>query len=185
MENPIKHEIDKLTTPIIKGERPIYYLITADKLNNLKRESIIGDILFALFSIMIGLSISEKAWGYFIVGFILLLLSLFFYWNKFVMIRNTKESGEVESLEFQSEKIDEKKLTIIKAEYGTHPDKIVDVTEKLKEKISADTLSFIVSNELVDKDPDPGIVKKLRVEYSLGRNKITKTFIEHNQLQIP
>jgi len=91
-------EINKIKTPIIKEERPIYYLINENNLDDIKEKSIIADITFTLFSIFISLVISYKNLIY---GIIFLIFSIFFWKSKSKSIKQTKKSDEIDSLEFK------------------------------------------------------------------------------------
>jgi hypothetical protein len=179
-------EINKLKNPIIKGERPIYFFVSKDKLTNLKKNSFLGDVCFALFSALLGWGLTSDTITIIFVSIVPLILSFYFYWEKTSIIKKTERSGKVSSFEADVEDTKNASLEIIKASYGTHPGKVVDVTKKLRSEIVNNSLSLKVSNELVDgNDPDKGIVKVLKVEYGIGGQRIEKTFEEHTELKIP
>jgi len=78
-------------------------------------------------------------------------------------------------------------LQIIKATYGTHPDKIRDVTQKLVDKIEGSKLSIYVHNDTLvpGDDPDKGAAKKLFIEYKLNNEVRTKTVDEYLTAVLP
>jgi len=177
-------EINKISNPIIKGRRPVYYFISEEKLNNLKYDSIIGDITFALFSISIAASISEKNWIYSLFGVFFLIFSIYFYSRKFVSIKEAQSSGEVQSFEYEATEGDENKLRIIKAIYGTPPDKVIDITENLNKDIVDNKLSRTVSNDIAG-DPNKGAKKSLEIEYKIGNKIIQKRYTEGEVINLP
>ena len=75
-----------------------------------------------------------------------------------------------------------KVLVITKAQYGAQ-DKWVDVTDKLADAVAADGISVTASNGLAG-DPIHGVVKELRVEYTLGGEKKTAVVPENEQFEI-
>jgi hypothetical protein len=78
-------------------------------------------------------------------------------------------------------------LKIVKATYGTHPDKIRDVTQKLVDKIGDNKLSIYVHNDTLvpGDDPDKGAPKKLFVEYKFNNEVRTKTVAEYLTATLP
>ncbi len=75
-----------------------------------------------------------------------------------------------------------KVLVITKAEYGAQ-DKWVDVTDKLADAVVGNGISVTSSNGLAG-DPINGVVKALRVEYTLGGEKKTAVVPEKEQFEI-
>jgi len=75
-----------------------------------------------------------------------------------------------------------KKLNILKAEYKTE-NKSIDVTDKLKKMVKDNQLNIIASNDLAG-DPDPGIVKVLKIDYQFGDGDIKKVTIPESELKI-
>lgn len=78
-------------------------------------------------------------------------------------------------------------LTIHRAIYGVldgEPQNQVDITARIKACVSGDSLNEIVNGKLVGKDPAKGQVKQLRVDYSLGEQRLTKTVRENETLEI-
>ena len=75
-----------------------------------------------------------------------------------------------------------KVLVITKAEYGAE-DKWVDVTGKLADAVAGNGISVTSSNGLAG-DPINGVVKALRVEYTLGGEKKTAVVPEKEQFEI-
>lgn len=69
-------------------------------------------------------------------------------------------------------------LKIIEAKYGVFPPEgVADVTEALNARIKDGSLNVLAGNHLLDSDPAPGIVKELRVEYSMG-GQVYKTSVK-------
>jgi hypothetical protein len=76
------------------------------------------------------------------------------------------------------------KLVIVKAVYGDLPDgQKTDVTDKVKEMVKDDRLSVEASNDNFG-DPADGIVKKLKVDYTIGGTARSKTVNEGETLKI-
>ena len=75
-----------------------------------------------------------------------------------------------------------KVLVITKAEYGAQ-ETWVDVTDKLAEAVTGNGISVTSSNGLAG-DPINGVVKELRVEYTLGGEKKTAVVPEKEQFEI-
>jgi HEAT repeat protein len=76
------------------------------------------------------------------------------------------------------------KLKIVKALYGALPDgNKADVTAKVQEMVTGDTLSVDASNDNFG-DPAGGMVKKLRVEYEFDGAKKSKEVDENGTLTI-
>lgn len=182
-------EVYKISNPIIKGKRPVYFFISDNELRILKNDSIMGDITFALFSITIGVSISEKNWIYFLFGLAFLFISIYFYLRKHKSINETFSSGEVESYEFKTQDIEGNQLQIIKAIYGTPPNRIVDRTDLLNSKVENGKLILHVDNRSLecegDKDPDKSVNKALDIEYSIGNTIIKKRYKEYDNVNLP
>lgn len=76
-------------------------------------------------------------------------------------------------------------LKIIKAEYGYFlPEGMVDVTDILSSRIQDKCLQVSADNSLAN-DPAPGVVKELRLEYSVGGQLYKVTVAESEKLIIP
>ncbi len=60
----------------------------------------------------------------------------------------------------------------------------VDVTAKLSQKISNNTLELVVSNDLFG-DPDPGFIKTLEVRYSINATEFIVQVAEEETLFLP
>ncbi|MHB9068378.1 MAG: HEAT repeat domain-containing protein [Pirellulaceae bacterium] len=76
-----------------------------------------------------------------------------------------------------------KTLAITKAEYGAQ-NTWIDVTEQLVGAMQDDGISIRAGNELAGTDPVPGVVKSLRVAYTLGGQPQSVTVPEGGQLQL-
>ncbi len=76
------------------------------------------------------------------------------------------------------------KLVIVKAVYGDLPDGgKTDVTDKVKEMVKDNALSVEATNDNFG-DPADGIVKKLKVDYTIGGVAASKTVNEGETLTI-
>lgn len=76
-----------------------------------------------------------------------------------------------------------KVLTILKAEYGAN-NTWVDVTEQVVGAMAENGVSVHSGNELTGTDPVPGVVKTLRIAYTLGDEKKEATVKEGDPLQV-
>jgi hypothetical protein len=76
------------------------------------------------------------------------------------------------------------KIVITKAMYGDLPDgEKTDVTDKVKDKVTGDSLSVKASNDLFG-DPANGVAKKLKVDYTFDGKEKSKTVDEDETLTI-
>ncbi|MBC7288567.1 MAG: DUF3395 domain-containing protein, partial [Armatimonadetes bacterium] len=97
--------------------------------------------------------------------------------------------GEVLQLPRQGETGE---LVIERALYGDLPDDpwrelramTVDVTQQLQKMVTDNHLEVVASNAIAG-DPAPNIVKELRVDYTLGGHRYTKTVRENSTLVLP
>lgn len=80
-----------------------------------------------------------------------------------------------------------KKLNIelITAVYGAPGDskKSMDVRKVLQQQLDLRDYNFAISNDLVGRDPAPGIVKTLTLKYTLDGKTITKTVRENETIR--
>jgi len=74
-------------------------------------------------------------------------------------------------------------IFIIKAEYKTNK-KSVDISRQLTEKILNNELHIIVTNEIAG-DPDPGMVKSLKIKYYYQGKLYEQEIKEGQRLDIP
>ncbi|MBI2175022.1 MAG: DUF3395 domain-containing protein [Candidatus Omnitrophica bacterium] len=74
-------------------------------------------------------------------------------------------------------------VKIISARYGS-PDKYIDVSSVLTQRISASGLTVIADNKLGG-DPCPGVVKEMIVEYEYRGQRWTKNVKENEDLKLP
>jgi hypothetical protein len=74
-------------------------------------------------------------------------------------------------------------LEIIKAVYGSNR-KSIDITFQLSELIENDKLKFTVNNTIAG-DPDIGVVKILKIKYSVNGVVYDKEFKEDQEVNIP
>jgi hypothetical protein len=76
------------------------------------------------------------------------------------------------------------KLVVKKARYGVPNGKSKDVTEKVAELVSGDTLNVVATNDLFG-DPEIGQPKRLTVDYTLDGKPESKFVAEQEMLVIP
>ena len=76
-------------------------------------------------------------------------------------------------------------IEIISAIYGAPDDssKSMDVRKVLQRQLDLRDYNFAIRNDLVGKDPAPGIVKALTLKYTLDGKTITKTVPENQTIQ--
>ncbi|QDT59338.1 Cytochrome c [Stieleria bergensis] len=76
-------------------------------------------------------------------------------------------------------------IEIISAIYGAPDDssKSIDVRKVLQRQLDLRDYNFAIRNDLVGKDPAPGIVKALTLKYTLDGKTITKTVPENQTIQ--
>ena len=88
-------------------------------------------------------------------------------------------------MEFEENEND--KLIIVKAIYGTFPDKTIDITKNIIDKMDNGKLSFEVLNSEIanGSDPDKGAIKSLEIEYKIGNQIIKRSFKEYEQVELP
>lgn len=93
--------------------------------------------------------------------------------SKFLILQEANKATVDELLE----------LAILEAKYYTSSASF-DVTSKLQSLIVNNTLDTIANNDLVG-DPHPGVVKKLKIKYSVGREVYEKEFGEGELIHLP
>ena len=76
-------------------------------------------------------------------------------------------------------------IELISAVYGAPGDskKSMDVRKVLQQQLDLRDYNFAISNDLVGKDPAPGIVKTLTLKYKLDGKTITKTVRENGTIR--
>jgi hypothetical protein len=198
----------------IKGRQVTYFLTTAEDLNNIQSNGIIGDIFAILTSIAIGglisvlltkstdielrtetLNILDILLYVFItLGLILGLFTVYFYSKTFKTIEIIKDSGVVKSFtnvdgtDGETEKPEETIIKESKLEIIKAMyytnKKGFDITEELRDMVIEDRLETVASNEIKG-DPDPGTVKKLNVTYKYNGLTVVKEFTEQDNIIIP
>lgn len=175
-------DLNNLVQTKIKGRTETYYLVTENDLEQIKSNNILGDIAFALFSVTFGLFITSVNYLLLIVSLALLAIAIFFYYFKYSLIHRIKHSGEIE--DFKVPKKASEELRITKATYGASS-RTVDITEKLTNLIEDNKLSTQATNALVQRDPTPGVVKSLYIEYEHRGLKLSKKFTENDFVDLP
>lgn len=78
------------------------------------------------------------------------------------------------------------KLEIVKAIYGVleDPKRCIDVTEHLRKMVKNNVLFVVASNQIAG-DPAYGIVKKMRVDYTIDGKPYTITVNENEVVELP
>ncbi len=76
------------------------------------------------------------------------------------------------------------KFKIVKATYGTHSEKIIDITEQLNKSIVNGTLTIQLTNR-IGGDPDEGISKKGKIKYAFFGVEQEKEFDENSNISLP
>lgn len=94
--------------------------------------------------------------------------------SKFLVIQHAQDATVEEISE----------LNILEAKYFTEPTIYFDATSKLQSLIKNNTLDTIANNELVG-DPQHGVVKKLKVKYSIGSEIYEKEYNEGELIHLP
>ncbi|MFH1955040.1 MAG: hypothetical protein ABIL06_25930 [Pseudomonadota bacterium] len=95
-------------------------------------------------------------------------------------LKNIVRGGEFQCYRLS---ISEIPFKIIKAIYGTDNNS-VDVTRELTSQIKGSNIDTFVVNQLLGGDPDPGVVKTLRVEYVRNGEVYTKKIQEGARIQL-
>lgn len=181
-------------TKIVKKE-VVFHLVTKDDLATLSTRSWIADIIFALMSIAAGgwissvLSDNESKYVYIfatitIIAFIisiLLFISCKMTASKILNTSATASEPLEETADEHEQPFSEK--NILSAFYFT-PRKNVDVTEKVR-SLYKENQSFKIDNASMGLDPEPGVVKQLKVNYCLNGEKLEKTFQERENISLP
>ena len=88
---------------------------------------------------------------------------------------------------FDGEMTQQAALVIHRAVYGVldgDASEQSDVTDRVRARVSNNSISEVVKWSLVGKDPAKGKVKELLVEYSLGEKRLTATAKENETLEI-
>jgi hypothetical protein len=93
------------------------------------------------------------------------------------------EDTGAEKPKSQADEGQSKKLEIIEAVYRTHKHSM-DVTHKLNQRISNNTLDIVASNAIAG-DPHPGFVKDLVIKYKVNGKEHTRTFPEKAKVVLP
>lgn len=184
----IEKDDDKLIKNTIKGRSEVYYLVAEKDLNNLKANSLFGDMFFLLASLSLAGYFSKQDYVFLLLfGLIFLAFAVYYYYVKYGFIKDIKSSGEVTSINAEAStkeyKNENEELRIIQATYGT-PSKSIDVTKKLNELIQNGKLNTTASNRLAG-DPDVGTVKTLEVKYENNGILITKKYNENEAVNLP
>ena len=181
-------------TKIIKKE-VVFHLVTKEDLTTLSSKSWLADVTFALMSIAAGgwissaLSGIESKYVYVfatitIIAFIISLLLFVSCKRTASKILNTSAKTS-EPLEESTEERQQpfSEMNILSAFYFTSQ-KNVDVTVKIR-SLYKENSSFKIDNESMGLDPEYGVVKHLKVKYSLNGKTLEKTFQEGQNISLP
>ncbi len=181
-------------TKIVKKE-VVFHLVTKDDLATLSTRSWYADITFALMSIAAGgwissaLSDIESKYVYIfatitIIAFIIsLILFVSCKWTASKILNTSATASEPldETTDEHEQPFSE--MNILSALYFT-PRKKVDVTAKIR-SLYKENQSFKIDNESMGLDPEYGVVKHLKVKYSLNGKTLEKTFQEGQNISLP
>lgn len=181
-------------TKIVKKE-VVFHLVTKDDLATLSTRSWIADLVFALMSIAAGgwissaLSDIESKYVYIfatitIIAFIIsLILFVSCKWTASKILNTSATASEPldETTDEHEQSFSEK--NILSALYFT-PRKKVDVTAKIR-SLYKENSSFKIDNESMGLDPEYGVVKQLKVKYSLNGKTLEKKFQEGQNICLP
>lgn len=181
-------------TKIVKKE-VVFHLVTKDDLATLSSKSWLADLVFALMSIAAGgwissvLSDIESRYVYIfatitIIAFIIsLILFVSCKWTASKILNTSATASEPldETTDEHEQSFSE--MNILSALYFT-PRKKVDVTAKIR-SLYKENQSFKIDNESMGLDPEYGVVKHLKVKYSLNGKTLEKTFQEGQKISLP
>ena len=198
----------------IKGRKVTYFLTTEDDLQNLRSNSLLGDVFSTLAALSAGGVIStllSRATGIqlaaqtasvlqillYVFGVATLAFVLFagyFHYQSFVAIRRIKRSGAVTQLSSPEKPSPRVVLEQVPAPADSEleiikaeywTDKVrLDVTDALRCMIVNGRLETTASNDIKG-DPDYGKVKMLTIQYKVAGIEVTKEFREGSKVSIP
>lgn len=181
-------------TKIVKKE-VVFHLVSKDDLATLSSRSWLADLVFALMSIAAGgwissvLSDIESKYVYIfatitIIAFIIsLILFVSCKWTASKILNTSAKTSE--SLEEMADELQQpfSEMNILSASYFT-PRESVDVTKTVR-LLYKENQSFKIDNESMGSDPEYGVVKQLKVKYSLNGKILEKTFQEGQNISLP
>lgn len=181
-------------TKIIKKE-VVFHLVTKDDLVALSSKSWLADIVFVLMSIAAGGWISSAfsnteskcVYIFATITIIAFITSLFLFISckrTASKILNTSAKTS-EPLEEMADELQQpfSEMNILSASYFT-PRESVDVTKTVR-LLYKENQSFKIDNESMGSDPEYGVVKQLKVKYSLNGKILEKTFQEGQNICLP
>lgn len=181
-------------TKIVKKE-VVFHLVTKDDLATLSSKSWLADLVFALMSIAAGGWISSAFSGieskyvniFATITIIAFIISLILFvsckWTASKILNTSATASEPldETTDEHEQSFSE--MNILLALYFT-PRKKVDVTAKIR-SLYKENSSFKIDNESMGLDPEYGVVKQLKVKYSLNGKILEKTFQERQNVSLP
>ncbi len=177
---------NNLITPIIKGKKVIYHLVTEDDLTNLKTDNLFQDILMIVFSILLSLAIAEGNIYYFIISLIFLFIVILFYYKKISFIKRALQSAEIDMYK-NPETTEEPvatKFTIKKALYFSDTAS-KDITNEIIKLVQNNKLFFNGKYNTIAGDTHVGKHKKLKIKYLDNQIEFNKTFNEDEPINLP
>ena len=187
-------EEELVKTKIIKKE-VVFHLVTKDDLATLSSKSWLADLVFALMSIAAGgwissvLSDIESKYVYIfatitIIAFIIsLILFVSCKWTASKILNTSAKTSEPLEETTDEHNLPFSEMNILSAFYFT-PQTSFDVTEKVR-SLYKENPSFKIDNESMGGDPEYGVVKHLKVKYSLNGKTLEKTFQEGQIISLP
>jgi hypothetical protein len=168
---------DDLLKHRIQPRQIDYYLVTETEITSLRANTIIGDILFAAASIVIGAALSKEiSGGFYVVGAIFFAVSMYFYWARFKLFRKVQQLGPTGSRSNQDTKM-------VSAHYGAN-DSWIDISDRVALALTAGGVTQ-VSNGLAGQDPLPNVPKYLRIKYLVDGELFEKVFPEGTLVELP
>lgn len=181
-------------TKIVKKE-VVFHLVTKDDLVTLSSRSWFADFVFALMSIAAGgwiaSAISDIESKYVYVFATITIIALIISLLLFVSCKRTASkilNTSAKTSEPLEEMANERQqpfseINILSASYFTHQES-VDVTKTIRH-LYKENQSFKIDNESMGSDPEYGVVKHLKVKYSLDGKTLEKTFQEGQNISLP
>jgi len=187
-------ENDGLIQTTIHGSAQNAYVITEEKIEFFNNYSTELQLWLALASLFVGAFLSNLPLFIsnndnsnilviviFYCSLVLSLISVVFLIKSGIKFSKVKSKLFVKITDFKE--IDTS-LKIIDAQYGAN-EIYVDITSQLLSKINNNRLNIKITNDLVSKDPTPGIAKEAKVKYSFNGEEKVIIVKEKDILNLP
>ena len=179
----------------VEDREIVFYYLTKSEILSLKANTIIGDVFFAVGSIVFGAAFAldgPVVALFIIVAMVCWLVSFVYYWLRNSLTKDinvprspsistaSKEEQEPRKSSASKQNTDSR---ILEAHYGAEGTWI-DVTARLREAMTAGG-TVLVSNGLAGQDPLPSTVKFLRVQYEYNNETWQKDYKEGSPVELP